>query len=227
MLISIFANNPSIDANYKVKLEKESFIFFVLGKYVSIEMIELSCFMGSIKCFKYLLLNNCNITFDTAYYAVAGGNKEILLIMKEMECPFQFLLRRSVQHHRHDVTGWILNNYPCQPVPLSECILFFNFDAFYFFLRNGATFVEDESLQSPLHASCQIGHLNLTKRIVEMKYNDINIISKFFTTPFHLACFNGHLSIVKYLIAANANTEAVNNFGETPLFLQMKASNLN
>ena len=61
MLISIFANNPSIDANYKVKLEKESFIIFVLGKYVSIEMIELSCFMGSIKCFKYLLLNNCNI----------------------------------------------------------------------------------------------------------------------------------------------------------------------
>ena len=85
-------------------------------------------------------------------------------------------------------------------------------------MRNGATFVEDESLQSPLHASCQIGHLNLTKRIVEMKYNDINIISKLFTTPFHLACFNGHLSIVKYLIAANANTEAVNNFGETPLF---------
>ena len=81
---------------------------------------------GSLKCFKYLLLNKCEITKETLKYSIAGGNQEIINILKEKEFQFEECLFTSVKYHRYELTNWLNENYKCKPVPLQKCIKYYN-----------------------------------------------------------------------------------------------------
>ena len=50
-----------------------------------INLLNYSAFYGSIKCFKFLLLNQCEIDDNTFYYAVCGGNNEIIKIVDQQK----------------------------------------------------------------------------------------------------------------------------------------------
>ena len=71
---------------------------------------------GSIKCFKYLLLNHDSIDKDTFKFAVYGGNIEIIKIINQ-EFPIinnnQLFINQilySITKHRNDILDWILEN---------------------------------------------------------------------------------------------------------------------
>ena len=55
----------------------------------SISLIDFCCLYGSLKCFKYLLLNKCEITEKTLKYSIAGGNQEIIVILQQYEHSFE------------------------------------------------------------------------------------------------------------------------------------------
>ena len=50
--------------------------------------IGASAFLGSIKCFKYLMMNGDEINEDTCRFAVAGGNNEIIHLCEQKGLQF-------------------------------------------------------------------------------------------------------------------------------------------
>ena len=161
---------------------------------------------GSLKCFKYLLLNKCEITNKTVQYSIAGGNQEIINILKETgHNEFEEYLETSVRYHRYELTNWLNENYKCKPVPLPTWIKFFNTVAFLYFLEHGHSL--DEIEFTCLHFASIIGNLQIAQYLVE-KVANIEAKDHNEKTPLHHACTNGHLPIVEYLIEKGANIEA-------------------
>ena len=81
--ISFLSTGPTIDITKKQIIERKGYYYYLFNcnwnysYYIS--LIDFCCFFGSLKCFKYLLLNKCEITqdgyFNTLKYSIAGGNK--------------------------------------------------------------------------------------------------------------------------------------------------------
>ena len=86
-----------------------------------------------MKCFKYLLLNKCEITEFTLKYSIAGGNQEIINILKENGHSFEECLETSVKYHRYELATWLNKNYKCKPVLLPTCIWYYNIDTLLYF----------------------------------------------------------------------------------------------
>ena len=125
-------------------------LFF--GYYSSILLIDVCCFFGSLKCFKYLLLNKCEITEFTLKSSIAGGNQEIINILKERQYSFEECLETSVKYHRYELINWLNENYKCKQFPLTRCIEYYNIDAFLYFLEHGYSLDEtDEYGRTCLH----------------------------------------------------------------------------
>ena len=74
-----------------------------------------SAALGSVKCFKFLMLNNPELELDTwndsattlASFAVAGGNNEIVRLVKQAGRSFDEAVYVAAQYHRNSIFHWI------------------------------------------------------------------------------------------------------------------------
>ncbi|OHT08785.1 hypothetical protein TRFO_22632 [Tritrichomonas foetus] len=79
-------------------------------------LIQYSAFYGSIRCFKYLLLNGANIDFTdksnvgSLQFAIAGGNVEIIRICQQQGCNFINTLSMAAQFHRYSIFDWLIDS---------------------------------------------------------------------------------------------------------------------
>ena len=224
--ILFLSNHPTIDITKQQKLAKFGYYFYLFGcnwNCDSISLIDFCCLFGSLKCFKYLLLNKCKITtkgfHNTLKYSIAGGNQEIINILKENGHSFEEYLETSVYYHRYELTHWLNENYKCEPVSLPTCIEYFNIDAFLYFLEHGHSLEETDCIERTcLHHASFIGSLPIVQFLVEKGAN-IEAKDNGKRTPLHIACEEGHLPIVQYLIEKGANIEAKSWAQETPLHI--------
>ena len=90
--------SPTFDITKEHKLKKYGYYYYLFDSSSSISLIDFCCFFGSLKCFKYLLLNKCEITEFTLKYSIAGGNQEIINILKENGHSFEECLETSVKY---------------------------------------------------------------------------------------------------------------------------------
>lgn len=78
--------------------------------------LQIAAFFGSVKCFKYLLLNGANLNNNDfegktiAQFAVAGGNNEIIRILHQSNVSFAGTLQVAALFHRNEIFRWILEN---------------------------------------------------------------------------------------------------------------------
>ena len=229
--ISFLSKNPTIDITKEQKLENDGYYYQLFEWMISsISLIDLCCLFGSLKCFKYLLLNKCQITNrgfeDTLHYSIAGGNQEIINILKENRYSFENYLETSVKYHRYELTSWLHENYKCKPVFLPKCIKYYNIDAFFYFLERGHTLREiDELCCSCFHAASIIGSLPLVQFLIEKGAN-IEEKDDLQRTPLHIAFQHGHLSIIQYLIVKGADIEAKANDDWTSLHMACQNEHL-
>ena len=95
--ISFLSNHPTIDITKEQELKWGGYYYNLFDwRDSSFSLIDFCCFFGSLKCFKYLLLNKCEITKKTLKYSIAGGNQEIINILKENGHSFEECLETSV-----------------------------------------------------------------------------------------------------------------------------------
>lgn len=75
-------------------------------------LIEFAARCGSIKCFKYLLLNGAGLG-GAVESAIIGGNNEIVRLLKQKGCDFSCGLNVAAKSHRNDIFQWLINtDYP-------------------------------------------------------------------------------------------------------------------
>ena len=66
--------------------------------------IKYAALKGSVKCFKYLLINNAKIDKDDiALFAVSGGNNEIIRLCEQKKCSFDGTVKLSIKNHYHSI----------------------------------------------------------------------------------------------------------------------------
>ena len=156
--ILFLSKNPGKQFQITKKQNPQGF-YFDLFEYSSISLIDFCCFFGSLNCFKYLLLNKCEITKETLKCSIAGGNQEIINILKEKgHKEFEECLETSVQYHRYELTTWLNEYLKCKPFPLPKCIKYYNIDAFLYFLYYKFLQVVFEYL-----LECKKGNINKNK----------------------------------------------------------------
>ena len=64
----------------------------------NVSLIDSAAFFGTIKCFRFLLLNCSNVK-TTFKYAVAGGNHEIIHLCKQNQTTFEGSYEASIEYH--------------------------------------------------------------------------------------------------------------------------------
>ena len=203
--ISFLANNSTFDITQQQILPMNEYYFYLFActwSRNSISLIDFCCFFGSLKCFKYLLLNKCKITKETLRWSIAGGNKEIINILKENGQKFEECLETSVKYHRYELTNWLNENYKCEEIILATCIEYYNFEAFFYFLEKNIPFDEDddEEEESTFGITIvKIGHIPLFQYFLDkVAAGELKYIRK--KTSLVWAFRNDHTTIVQYLI---------------------------
>ena len=162
--------------------------------------IELAAFWGSMKCLQFIFQNNCTITDDVPKYAIAGGNEEVIEMLKNKDISFDSCLNVSVRSHRYKLTEWLWNDFKDDP-KLENTILFQNYRAFFFFLFNGVEIVKEPCTPSVIEIACEYSSLKMFKYILSWNfYGPAEPGGSDDLTPLQIAAGAGQLSIVKYLI---------------------------
>ena len=212
--VSFLFDNPTFDIRKYQSTEGTIYQLYFLTS--SISLLDFCCLFGSIKCFKYLLVNGCKPTKTTCTYAVKGGNNEIIASFQQQNNTFRHCLKASIQYHRYDITDWIIQNNDVKKIPLHATISAFNYEALIFYYRKGESIEETDKIgKNSLLYAFIIGHTKLASFLLEkMPFQDKDIIN----TLLHQACKNGHHSLVQYLIEKKgADKEEENEEGKTPL----------
>ena len=106
--------------------------------------VDTATINGSVKVFKYFVMNGFDVTEDTAKYAAQGGNTEIITILRTKGISFENALSYAVKGHNTDVANWILREYGYKEhINLAETIDNFSTLAFFSFLKaNGYNYDE-------------------------------------------------------------------------------------
>ena len=128
--ISINKNNLKIQDDNPLRS-------FLPNQITEISIIDLCCFFGSIKCFKYFFMNEFGFTDKTQKYSVMGGNFEIIRIIVQKGLSFDNCFEKSVEYHHYSISDWLLTNFVCEDITLPDCLSYYNFEAFLFFYHNG------------------------------------------------------------------------------------------
>ena len=74
-------------------------------------LIEVSALFGSIKCFKYLMMNEYYINEDTCRFAVSGGNIEIIHLCEQRGLQFEDCLFFTSLYHRFELFEWLNTHF--------------------------------------------------------------------------------------------------------------------
>ena len=96
------------DFNYNMRytMKESPFIF----SHYSLRLIDLAAFLGAVKCFKNIFLNKY-IADDLPYYALAGGNMEIVRICYQNNISFEESASAAFKFFHNDLSIWIVSEY--------------------------------------------------------------------------------------------------------------------
>ncbi|KAH0793308.1 ankyrin repeat protein [Histomonas meleagridis] len=190
------SKNPTFNINQKIPSPQYTAPFYVCFE-LSIDLLSLSAFYGSLQIFKYLIEQNVQITKRCSLYAVAGGHSDIINILKEKGVSFSDCFYTSVQYHRYELSDLIITKYGQQKMPLCDTIYFYHYEAFLYSLLNGSDpNEENKNHLTPIQISCESGNLPLVKLL----FNYVTLQQDEKEFLLHMTAKEGDLQIMKYLI---------------------------
>ena len=201
-----------------------------------ISILNFAAFVGSIKCFKYALMNSKGKDELSPICAIAGGNNEIVQLLNQQGVDFGYSLKASIAYHRKDLFEWLNVHYEIKEALVVESIDYYCEDLFFYYVEKAkaigadaiSTLINTENVFGVYPLS--IASLNGCKQIVDLLLAngaDVDIVDDVSYTPLHSAVQSGCIEIVKILIKAGCDVDAVNSIDETPLFLAAESGYLN
>ena len=180
-------------------------------------LIEYASFFGSIQIFKYLYMNNVELTQSMWLYSIHGKNPEIIHFLEENKIDpilnsFEKVLIESIKCHHNEFSDYIrinlLNNTENSD---------FNFDSICKKYYNYYFFKDEFEINSDIfYDFCKFDYISIVEMILEnndIKLTDLNVlkitednltIENYIITreqtPFHVAIRKGNLEIVKLML---------------------------
>ena len=227
-----YIKEDDIETIQKVVLKKENFNFnmyidlimysplspYIFPKFNIIltpnlarpTLIDAAAFYGSIKVFKYLLLNDATITNYTPKCSIAGANTEIIHILEQKNISFDNCFKTSVIYNHIDVSDWLLLHYSCEVIDIEKCITYLNYDVFFFLF---VIQYENQvySFSDSLYKKIMIQPISIVEFLIQKsEYSMKKLIGK--------ACTLGNLDALKLLLKPLPTKEQALFFKQNHLY---------
>lgn len=108
-----YASAPDFDFNQIIPCTRFEDNYFSSKRP---QLIDYAAYYGSIKCFKFLLLNHAELEYRVVdqltfpQCVIAGGHLEIVRILEQNNCDFNKVLHIAAQYHRNEIFDWLVQN---------------------------------------------------------------------------------------------------------------------
>ena len=236
--------NENFDYNAKITIHK-CFIGSSIARYPLdpkldyleyLSYIEFAALTGSIKCFKYLYLNNALPNNDPeelneiCCYAIAGNNTEIIHILEQKGVNFnKECLNFSILFHHDNIINWLLINYQ---IDEKESMNSYNFKlgarhykAFFYCINN---YYDEYSSIESLSTALYYCLLPAIKYLIEVKGVSPEYRDELNQTPiFNLGYTIGGLPLARYLVENHhVDVNARDHYGRTPIMIACDNGNI-
>lgn len=224
-------NNTEFDVNGKIQDNLFEHGLFCHGNP---SLISYSCFYGSLRCFKFLLLNNADLNtcdeesgFYPEHYAIMGGDAEIIHIITQRRFESKYTLQCAALYFREDVFEWLLNTKKVSIDSKSDflgTVLHIsasvnNFHTLQHSLSLGNLINESgPDSMTPLMLAIALGSTESEMLLLCNEKIDVNKRNKFKQTALHVAAITGDNFIIKRMRKlSNADPNVSDTSGWTPL----------
>ena len=165
-----------------------------------LDLLSLSGFFGSIKCFKYLLANGYYIDDKVRSAVVCSGSSDLFHL-----CNGDMFFSEEL---------------------IANTIVFSRLLFLQFLIENGVNRDIKINHKTPLHISTLYGHISIVRYLVEHGC-DMNSKDKQFRTALHYSSFKGHLNVVEYLVEHGCDMNSKDRQDQTPLHHSSSQGHLN
>lgn len=171
-------------------------------------LIQFAAFFGSVKCFKALLERGANTTMKDgrgrtlAYFAVCGGNREIIEMCKTARCSFSGTMKIAVRFHYNEfVMEHAFSDNDTLPL-LHHCVVSNNLKMMLHCISNGSNVNQvDATGKCPIHIACEFNALDALELLLNCQRANVNAVETTNKmTALHLAASKGHVRCVKLLL---------------------------
>ena len=225
----LFNSLPDELMNYVDHFKKEFFLReFPLFSF-EIEQINAAALFGSVNCFKFMMMNDIEITNNTCQYAVAGGNNEIIHLCEQKELKFTDCLEVAIEFHHFDIYEWLTMHFEYEEVSPRTHISSMNEPLFYSYISKNPEFQKDKNIDMNyiIDRVSEKGLLEIAKHL-NGKGLQVDSIDMERHNPVFNASMFGHIEILKYFIEAfHTNVETKDYFKRTLINIASENGNLN
>ncbi|KAK8866965.1 hypothetical protein M9Y10_009934 [Tritrichomonas musculus] len=229
MLQAITSTIEDINQIFIQSGKNERISFLHNGK---MNLLEYSAFLGSIKCFKFLLLNHVAPSKRLPSYAVCSGDSEILRICSQQkECVFDGqALVNSIIYRQKSFFDWINSNQ--MKILINDLNNLINSD-FAFVFDDINLFVKEISkstINNELFHSIQLNNFYFAEILLHFQETSLspqrNKYSKENVTPLIYAIMNDNTDIVELILSQNGyDINYKNSNGISALIAACKVNN--
>ncbi|KAK8846146.1 hypothetical protein M9Y10_020150 [Tritrichomonas musculus] len=220
---------PLFDINQLIKPSEFEKCDFVNSKPCS--LLEFCAFFGSIKCFKFIYLNEeSKKSQDLMKYAIAGGNVEIVHICEQIG-PINYKETReiAVKYHHWEIFEWLYEHKVSKTIQEEDIFSFFfqsiqfsNFTTLSYVLFNGADY------DNALPFTVEHDNILLAKWLIKHKENLFKeeSVKSAINNLLHYACRNENVDMLKILLKQKEYNNVNSKYdGKTPIFIAIEKEN--
>ena len=188
--------------------------------------LQMCAYLGSIKCFKFAVMNEQEPDAETIKCVVAGGNEEIARIIINKGIIFSNYGVTCVQFHRPYMYSFLCSLYGSDVIDLEVCLCSFNYVFFYYFEPEfSSTNLIKENIVALLEIASNDVFCNELEFLLS-KYQCVDVsLNGSMQTALHIAASNSQYFAVKTLIDSGASVDCCDDVGETPLILAAESGN--
>jgi len=183
--------------------------------------IQFAASFGSIRTFKYLIMNNSK-SDQLPRFAVIGGELDIVRILEHNGEKIEGCLKVAVEWRRESVLRWILESHLFVLNELDEALMSSaitgHIESFKILVDAGADPNVEYETKGLLHIAAENQQIEFFRFLMELNTYDINKRTKYGLTPLHFAAKAGCFAIVSQLISnPKIEINPKDDLNETPL----------